>query len=200
MLEMGFCLLSALDFPEDVCGSKTVQKLNNSAVFNPSVLKENTIADLLDFCFFLRGGILTVPSHIYPAMKCLGECWAIGCRNLKMIRLSRISFRWCKEATHRAVKSKYVNAFTPLRIQSWLSDLMHAFVPSKRWPFATDGSRMWQLVLSRMTNYEAGLLLSSSQGPSVSLFRLHRLNTSPRDPEQHVFLRKFPCNPAYGNI
>lgn len=38
MFGMGFRLLSALDFSEDVRGSETVQKLNNSAVFNPSVI------------------------------------------------------------------------------------------------------------------------------------------------------------------
>lgn len=61
MLRMGFCLLSALDFSWDVCGGKTVQKLYNSAVFNPSVLEENTITDLLDFFFPLQGGVLAVP-------------------------------------------------------------------------------------------------------------------------------------------
>lgn len=133
---MRFCLLSAFDFSADVCGSKAVQKLNNSAVFNPRVLKENTISDLLDFFFFpLLAGILAAPSHINPAVKCLSECWTIDCRKPKRSRLSWMPFRRRKEATHRVVKAKYVNAFTLLRIQGWLSNLMRPFVPRKCWPF-----------------------------------------------------------------
>lgn len=64
MFGMGFRLLSALDFSEDVRGSETVQKLNNSAVFNPSVissLKANTNTDLLDLFFSYYGVSLKYP-------------------------------------------------------------------------------------------------------------------------------------------
>ena len=56
-----------------------------------------------------------------------------------------------------------------------------------------DKPRTW--ILLNITNYFA---LGYHQ--YVSLFRLHGLNTSLKSSEQHVVFRKFPCNPAYGNI
>lgn len=136
MFGMGFRLLSALDFSEDVRGSETVQKLNNSAVFNPSVrssLKANTITEFARFICFLQGGILRVSSYIYQGVKM--SRWVLSDRlqKTKNERTRQDVFQMVKGSD--AVKAKYVNTFTPLRAHNSLCNLMRPFVPNKRWPF-----------------------------------------------------------------
>lgn len=117
MFWMGFCLLSAMDFSGDGLWQRDSSRTQQLCCFQSKCTEREHHYGFARFLFFFsyKGVFLQYPHIFIQPWNVLVSVERQSAEKPKKSRLSRMSFRWWKEATHRSVKSKIRQRFrTPL--------------------------------------------------------------------------------------